>query len=38
MRPKIQIPRWIQLVGMPVLALLAWSLAGTLSSSSSPRP
>ena len=29
-RPKIQIPRWIQLVGLPVLALLAWSLAGTL--------
>ena len=29
-RPTIQIPRWIQLVGLPVLALLAWSLAGTL--------
>ncbi len=29
-RPSIQIPRWIQLVGLPVLALLAWTLAGTL--------
>jgi predicted PurR-regulated permease PerM len=29
-RPTIQIPRWIQLVGLPVLALLAWALAGTL--------
>jgi predicted PurR-regulated permease PerM len=29
-RPTLQIPRWIQLVGLPVLALLAWSLAGTL--------
>jgi predicted PurR-regulated permease PerM len=29
-RPTIQVPRWIQLVGLPVLALLAWALAGTL--------
>ena len=29
-RPTIQIPRWIQLVGLPVLLLLAWSLASTL--------
>ena len=29
-RPTIQIPRWIQLVGLPVLLLLAWALAGTL--------
>ena len=26
----ITIPRWIQLVGLPVLALLAWTLASTL--------
>jgi predicted PurR-regulated permease PerM len=26
--PKIQIPRWIQLVGLPVLLLLAWVVAG----------
>jgi predicted PurR-regulated permease PerM len=26
----ITIPRWIQLVGLPVLALLAWALASTL--------
>ncbi|HEY8102902.1 MAG TPA: AI-2E family transporter [Gaiellaceae bacterium] len=29
-RPTLQIPRWIQLVGLPVLALVAWALAGTL--------
>jgi predicted PurR-regulated permease PerM len=29
-RPTIQVPRWIQLVGLPVLALLAWTLAATL--------
>jgi predicted PurR-regulated permease PerM len=29
-RPTIQVPRWIQLVGLPVLALLAYALAGTL--------
>lgn len=29
-RPTILVPRWIQLVGLPVLALLAWALAGTL--------
>ena len=29
-RPSIRIPRWIQLVGLPVLLLLAWALAGTL--------
>ena len=28
--PTIQIPRWIQLVGLPVLAVLAWAMAGTL--------
>jgi predicted PurR-regulated permease PerM len=26
--PKIQIPRWIQLVGLPVLLLLIWVVAG----------
>jgi predicted PurR-regulated permease PerM len=26
--PKIQIPRWIQLVGLPVLLILAWIVAG----------
>ena len=29
-RPSIRIPRWIQLVGLPVLLLVAWALAGTL--------
>ena len=28
--PTIRIPRWIQLVGLPVLLLLAFLLAGTL--------
>lgn len=28
--PTIRIPRWIQLVGLPVLAVLAWALASTL--------
>jgi predicted PurR-regulated permease PerM len=28
--PTIQIPRWIQLVGLPVLVVLAFLLAGTL--------
>ena len=28
--PTIQIPRWIQLVGLPVLLVLAFLLAGTL--------
>jgi predicted PurR-regulated permease PerM len=28
--PTIRIPRWIQLVGLPVLAVLAWLLASTL--------
>jgi predicted PurR-regulated permease PerM len=28
--PTIRIPRWIQLVGVPVLAVLAWMLASTL--------
>ncbi len=27
--PKLQIPRWIQLVGLPLLLLLAWVLATT---------
>ncbi len=26
--PKIQIPRWIQLVGLPLLLVLAWAVAG----------
>ena len=26
--PKIQIPRWIQLVGLPVLLILVWVVAG----------
>src|SRR4051794_20158695 len=26
--PKIQIPRWMQLVGLPVLLILAWVVAG----------
>ncbi len=26
--PKIQIPRWIQLVGLPLLLILAWAVAG----------
>jgi predicted PurR-regulated permease PerM len=29
-RPTVRIPRWIQLVGVPVLAVLAWMLASTL--------
>ena len=28
--PKIQIPRWIQLVGLPVLLLLVWVVAGAV--------
>jgi len=28
--PKIEIPRWIQLVGLPLLLLLAWVLAGAV--------
>ena len=28
--PTIRVPRWIQLVGLPVLLLIAWALAGTL--------
>ena len=26
--PKLQIPRWIQLVGLPLLLLFAWTVAG----------
>ena len=26
--PKIQIPRWIQLTGLPLLLILAWVVAG----------
>jgi len=26
--PKIQIPRWMQLVGLPLLLVLAWVVAG----------
>ena len=26
--PKIQIPRWIQLVGLPLVLLLLWTVAG----------
>ncbi len=29
-RPTIRVPRWIQLVGLPVLMLVVWMLAGTL--------
>ena len=29
--PKIQIPRWIQLAGLPVLLLLIWTVAGAVS-------
>ena len=29
-RPSIRIPRWIQLVGLPVLLLVGWALAGAL--------
>ena len=29
-RPTIRIPRWVQLVVLPVLLLLAWQLAGAL--------
>jgi predicted PurR-regulated permease PerM len=28
--PKIQIPRWIQLAGLPLLLLLIWSVAGAV--------
>ena len=28
--PKIAIPRWIQLVGLPLLLVLAWALAGAV--------
>jgi predicted PurR-regulated permease PerM len=28
--PKIKIPRWIQLVSLPVLLLLIWTVAGTV--------
>lgn len=28
--PKLQIPRWIQLVGLPLLLLLLWTLAGAV--------
>jgi predicted PurR-regulated permease PerM len=28
--PKVQIPRWIQLVGLPVLLLLTWFVAGAV--------
>ncbi len=26
--PRLQIPRWVQLVGLPLLLLLAWTIAG----------
>jgi len=29
-RARIQIPRWIQLVGLPLLLLLAWAVAGAV--------
>ena len=29
-RARIQIPRWIQLVGLPLLLLLAWAMVGAL--------
>ena len=28
--PTIRVPRWIQLVGLPILLLLIWMLAGIL--------
>jgi predicted PurR-regulated permease PerM len=28
--PKLQIPRWIQLVGLPLLLLFAWTVAGAV--------
>jgi predicted PurR-regulated permease PerM len=28
--PKIEIPRWIQLVGLPILVLLGWTVAGAI--------
>jgi predicted PurR-regulated permease PerM len=28
--PKLQIPRWIQLVGLPVLLLFTWTVAGAV--------
>jgi predicted PurR-regulated permease PerM len=28
--PKLVVPRWIQLVGLPLVALLAWSVAGAV--------
>src|ERR671933_167939 len=28
--PKIEIPRWIQLVGLPLLLVLAWVVAGAV--------
>ena len=27
---RIVVPRWIQLVGLPVLLLLGWAVAGTI--------
>jgi predicted PurR-regulated permease PerM len=29
-QPRIEIPRWIQLVGLPLLLLLAWAVAGVV--------
>jgi predicted PurR-regulated permease PerM len=28
--PKIEVPRWIQLVGLPVLVILGWTVAGAI--------
>ncbi|MDX6504924.1 MAG: hypothetical protein QOE29_2049 [Gaiellaceae bacterium] len=28
--PKIEVPRWVQLVGLPVLVLLGWTVAGAI--------
>ena len=28
--PRIEIPRWVQLVGLPLLLLLAWVVAGAV--------
>src|SRR5260221_3321347 len=28
--PRIEIPRWIQLVGLPLLLLLLWTVAGAV--------
>ena len=36
--PRIQIPRWIQLVGLPLAPALAWVVAGAVASRGVPVP